>query len=63
MDAADDVRAVEIGQRAGDLQHAVIAAGGEAHLFRRIPQQLQAARHPAAAMRLDQRRRGTGVGA
>lgn len=43
MNAADDRGLVQIGQRAGDLEDAVVAAGGEAHLFRGVAQELEAA--------------------
>ncbi len=42
MDAADLVLPVEIGERAGNLQDAVITAGGEFQFLRRIPQKLHA---------------------
>jgi hypothetical protein len=43
MDAADFVGAVEIGQRAGDAQHAMIAARGDPHGIGDVAQQSKAA--------------------
>lgn len=62
MDAADGRFAVEIGQGAGDLQHAVVTAGGEFHLFGGVAQQLQAAGIGLGQF-LDHRGGAAGIGA
>ena len=62
MQPADFLRAVEVGERARDAQHAVIAARGQPHGLGGIAQQLLALRVGLCDL-LQQRGRRFGIGA